>query len=242
MTVLKMGKPEKFYNVFFISLGVIAILGLFILLLSLFSTMVATKSYELELCFNSECLINAKKIYKPQIDFLFGIVSLAGTVATVGGIIVAVHTYMNNVSTNALSNHIAHLQVFQDYMVIELSKHDRLSISSVDVYGWYNSIFTESVQGRVRVSDSYKQSVKSINNVILQSNSESQTAESGSFRYKLHQTRMTSTLNDFGINMGFHPRNDHFEIEGQVLALISSINNAFCSNAGVIHFEQRQYV
>lgn len=237
-----MGKPERFYNTFFISLAVIATLGSIILIWSLISTIVVTKSYELDLCFTSDCLINAKKIYTPQIELLFGIVSLAGTVATIGGIIVAVHTYMNNVSTNALSNHIAHLQVFQDYMVIELSKHDRLSISSIDVYGWYNSIFTESAQGRMRVSDSYKQSVNSINNVILQSNSESQTADSGSFRYKQHQTRMTSTLNDFGINMGYHPRNDYFEIEGQILILISSINNAFCSNYEVINFESRQYI
>ncbi|MDL2042876.1 retron Ec48 family effector membrane protein [Vibrio parahaemolyticus] len=242
MTVLKMGNPEKIFKAFFISLAVIAIFGVLTLAWSFFSTMVETKSYELELCFTSECLVNAKEIYKPQIELLFGIVSLAGTVATVGGIIVAVHTYMNNVSTNALSNHIAHLQVFQDYVMIELGKHDRLSISSVDVYGWYNSIFTESTQGRVHVSDSYKLSVQSINDVILQSNAESQTAENGSFRYKQHQTRMTSTLNNFGINMGYHPRNDYFEIEGQVLALISSIHNAFCSNARVIKFTQRQYI
>ncbi|WP_229617259.1 retron Ec48 family effector membrane protein [Vibrio parahaemolyticus] len=237
-----MGKPEKIFNVLFISLAVIAILGVLTLAWSLISTMISTKSHELELCFTSECLNNAKKIYSPQIELLFGIVSFVGTIATVGGIIVAVHTYMNNVSTNALSNHIAHLQVFQDYLVIELSKHDHLNISSVDVYGWYNSIFTESIQGRVHVSDSYKCSVESINNVILQSNIEAQTAENGSFRYKQHQTRMTSILNDFGINMGYHPRNDYFEIEGQVLKLISSINKAFCSNSEVINFEQRQYI
>ncbi|MEZ8229242.1 MULTISPECIES: retron Ec48 family effector membrane protein [Vibrio] len=237
-----MDKPEKIFNAFFISLAVIAFLGVVILILSLFSTMVETKSYELELCFSSDCLINAKEIYKPQIELLFGIVYIAGTVATIGGIVVAVHTYMNNVSTNALSNHIAHLQVFQDYLVIELSKHDHLSISSIDVYGWYNSIFTESTQGRVYVSESYKSSVNSINEVILISNNESQTAESGSFRYKQHQTRMTSTLKNFGINMGYHPRNDYFEIEGQVLALITSINNAFCSNSGVINFEPRQFI
>lgn len=242
MIVLKMDKPEKIFNKLFTSLAVIAFIGILILIWSFFSTIMETKSYELELCLTSDCLINAKKIYNPQIELLFGIVSLIGTVATIGGIIVAVHTYLNNVSTNALSNHIAHLQVFQDYLVIEISKHDHLSISSIDVYGWYNSIFTESTQGNIYVSDSYRQSVQLINNVILLSNTQSQSAENGSFQYKKHQNRMTSALNDFGISMGFHPRNDYFEIEGQALRLITSINKAFCSNAGVINFETRQYI
>lgn len=237
-----MGKAEKIFYIFFISLFVIAFIGVLILTWSIFSTILETKSYELDLCFTSKCLINAKKIYKPQIELLFGIFSLIATVATIGGIIVAVHTYLNNVSTNALSNHIAHLKIFQDYLVIELSKHDHLSISSIDVYGWYNSIFTESTQGNIYVSESYKQSVQSINDAILLSNAESQSAENGSFQYKKHQTRMTSVLNDFGISMGFHPRNDYFEIEGQVLRLITSINKAFCYNAGVINFKVRQYI
>lgn len=242
MIVLKMGKPEKTFNILFISLVIIAFIGALTLVWSFISTIMETKSYELALCLTSDCLLNAKKIYKPQIDLLFGIISLIGTVATIGGIIVAVHTYLNNASTNALSNHIAHLQVFQDYLIIEISKHDHLSISSVDVYGWYNCIFTESTQGNIYVSESYKLSVQSINDVVLLSNTEYQSAEHDSFQYKSHQTRMTLTLNNFGISMGFHPRNDYFEIEGQVLRLITSINQAFCSNAGVINFEKRQYI
>lgn len=237
-----MVKPEKIFKIFLISLFVIAVFSTIILIWSLFSTMMETKIYKLEFCLTSDCLTRAKNIYKPQIDLFFGIVSLAGSVATIGGIFVAVHTYVNNVSTNALSNHIAHLQVSQDYLVIELDKHDRLNISSIDVYGWYNAIFTESMQGNIHVSESYKESVKLVNRAILLSNQEAQSADIGSFRYKIHQTRMTSTLNQFGIRIGFHPRNDYFEIEGQILQLITSINKAFCSNSGVINFEQRQYI
>lgn len=242
MTALKMDKLEKKFKLYFCVLLTFGVVGLLILISSLVFTMIEMEFYRIKFCLTSKCLTNAKEMYKPQIEFLFGIASLMGSLVTVGGIYVAVSTYLNNVSTNALSNHIAHLQVFQDYLVIEISKHDHLSVSSVDVYGWYNSIFSMSRQGSTNVSESYKLSLHSINDVILLSNAQSQSAINGSFQYKQHQARMTQTLNDFGINMGFHPRNDYFEIEGQVLKLIASINKAFCSNAGLIEFERRQYI
>lgn len=241
MILLKMEKMDKKIEIYIFLLLAIGGGGLCIFLLSLVITMIEMEFYQLSFCLRSECLANIKTMYKPQIELLFGVASLTGTMTTIGGIFVAVSTYLNNVSTNALSNHIAHLQVFQDYLIIEVGKHDHLSISAIDVYGWYNSIFTMSRQGSLNVSDSYNVSLQSINNNIILSNNESETAKSGSFQYKKHQSRMTLAFNNFGINMGFHPRNDYFEIEGQVLTLITSINKAFCSNSGVIEFEQRKY-
>ena len=237
-----MSRPKHILNLLFIILSLLFIATAIFLAVSFTTTLLETKSHQLQLCVTNACLGYAKETYKNIIDMFFGLITVITAVTTVGGIIVAALTYVNNASSNAMGNHIAHLQIFKDYLIMEVNKRDRVVISVIDFYGWYNLIFNDSINGLMTVSDNYKEVISKINQAIEISNEESTTAKNGSFRYKEHQKRMNQAIAAIGITMNFHPRNDYFEIEEQVLTLISSMNSAFCSTASLIPFSKREYI
>lgn len=242
MMLSKMSRPKHILNLLFIILSLLFIATAIFLAVSFTTTLLETKSHQLQLCVTNACLGYAKETYKNIIDMFFGLITVITAVTTVGGIIVAALTYVNNASSNAMGNHIAHLQIFKDYLIMEVNKRDRVVISVIDFYGWYNLIFNDSINGLMTVSDNYKEVISKINQAIEISNEESTTAKNGSFRYKEHQKRMNQAIAAIGITMNFHPRNDYFEIEEQVLTLISSMNSAFCSTASLIPFSKREYI
>ncbi|SUB63529.1 Uncharacterised protein [Plesiomonas shigelloides] len=242
MMLSKMSSPKHILKLLFIILYVLFIVATMFLAVSFITTLHETNSLQLQVCVTNACLGDAKETYKNIIDMFFGLITVITAVATVGGIIVAALTYVNNASSNAMGNHIAHLQIFKDYLIVEVNKRDRVVMSVIDFYGWYNLIFNDSINGVMSVSYKYKEVVSKINQAIEISNEESTTAKNGSFRYKEHQKRMNQAIAAIGITMNFHPRNDYFEIEEQVLTLISSINSAFCSTANLIPFSKREYI
>lgn len=174
-------------------------------------------------------------IAKATLDFLVA-------VATIGGIIVALLSYLNSSSAAALSNHIAHFSIFQNYVSNEVVKRDRISPTSVDHLVWYNLIFSTSRSGKTDVSDTYINFVKDLNALIANSNSQAERAHEGSFRYKTHQERIKPYLKKAGIDVPFSPRNDFFEMEGQLFSLIDRVNQSFCYTDSVPILEERKYI
>lgn len=151
-------------------------------------------------------------------------------------------SYIASVSTSALANHIAHYTIFQEYLINEIAKRDRISSTSIDILRWYNHIFSASRTGRMTVSSEYIEYINALNKLITQSNEQAKKAKDGEFRYKPHQEKIKTLLSQTGIAVEFQPRNDFYEIEGQIFSLISGINRSFCYSEFVEELVERRYI
>lgn len=226
----------KFFLLFF------AVIGFGLSFISTVSTGLKNGFFSLPLCFHKECMKSvitefeySFTIAKATLDFLVA-------VATIGGIIVALLSYLNSSSTAALTNHIAHFSIFQNYVINEVTKRDRISPTSVDTLVWYNLIFSTSRRGKTDVSEIYINFVNELNDLINKSNVQAKRATEGSFRYKPHQERIKPHLEKAGIDVFFSPRNDFFEMEGQLFSLIDRVNQSFCYSDSVPVLEERKYI
>lgn len=197
--------------------------------------------FEKDFCFNNTCIKNAATGYSQSILILQAMFILLGIVASIGGIIVALMGYINSVSVSALGNHISHFKIFQEYLSYEINKRDRLSPASFDIFKWYNIIFNKSRSGSTSVSDEYCALVLKLNNIISNSNAACTKANKGSFSYVSHQINIVSTLIEFGIVQPRLPRNDFYEVEDQIIALIANINREFCYSTSVPELIKRDY-
>lgn len=193
-------------------------------------------------CFSSACVNNAVGYYSGALLILKETLNLLVTVATIGGIIVALLSYLNSSGATALSNHISHFSVFQNYIVNEISKRDRISLASVDTLFWYNKIFSNSRSGRTTISSSYIDAVNRLNGEIIFSNDQATSIANGTFKYKPHQQRVIQALQEFGIKLAHQPRNDFYEIEMQVFSLIMCVNSSFCYEDQVPALDSRRYI
>ena len=87
-----------------------------------------------------------------------------------------------------------------------------------------------------KLSNEYYDSASDAYRKIIQNRSKE------SFRYKVHQSEMIETLKTFKISLEMHPRNEFYEIEGQVLDLIQTVNNAFAANSNLEEIADRAYI
>lgn len=181
-----------------------------------------------DFCFKKDCIKHAKDTFDYSLYIIFGTINLLVAMATVGGIFVALLSYLHSTSATAFGNHISHLVVFHSYLASEISKNHRISPSSLDVFYWYNLIFPDARSGMLMVSTTYEVLIKNVRDEIVSSNNSASNAKSGSFRYVDHQNRMVVALSGLGIRVDRQPRVDFFEVEKQILSLIKSVNFAFC--------------
>lgn len=206
------------------------------------STIVETGLSNLPLCFTNECV----SYFLGEIESSITLANLTLTalvaIATIGGIITALLSYLNNSNTSALSNHIAHFSIFHSYINSEIGKLDMVSTDSVDILALYNFIFSNSKRGRTDVSKPYISFVKQLNREVDLSNNRSTNGKEGSFRYREHQGRVIKSLKDAGINMERLPRKDFFEAEGQVFSLLEKVNQSFCYLETVPSVKERSYI
>lgn len=242
MTKISNLDPSKVLGFFSKTFIVVFILGITLILVSLISTGQENSTFSKKLCFTNSCLKYTYNIFSETIKLSQAFTSLLTSIATIGGIVVAVFTYINSVKTNALNNHISHFQIFSNCIISECQKRDMLSISSIDIFHWYNSIFKRSRDGIMTVSNEYRRIIKDLNTTICVSNERCQKASKESFRYKVHQSEMIETLKTFKISLEMHPRNEFYEIEGQVLGLIQTVNNAFAANSNLEEIADRAYI
>lgn len=224
------------------TLALIAFIGYATSLWSAYATLVQHSMLSQRICMNNdcvqawiECVSNALAIGKATSELLVAW-------ATVGGIVIALLTYLTNEKNSALTNHISHYTTFQSYVINEIEKRNRISRASVDISLWYNLIFTNSRNGDMQISKNYLKIISEINSCIKESNQQAQTATDGAFRYKPHQERIKAALCKFGIDLTFQPKNDFYEIEGQMFSLITAVNKSFCHPTTLNNLESRHYI
>ncbi|MGY2261511.1 retron Ec48 family effector membrane protein [Pseudomonas sp. SDO55104_S430] len=224
------------------TLGTVAFCGFSVSLVIFIKTGFSEAVFSKEFCFTNACVKDTLKVYSQPLLILKETLNLLVALATVGGIIVALLSYLNSVGATALSNHISHFSIFQSYLSNEISKRDRLSASSIDTFLWYNAIFFKSRSGLTTVSPDYVLLVNLINDEIKKSNSQSEKVVDGSFRYRPHQERIIQCLKNIGIVLTHQPRNEFYEIEDQIFSLIITVNKSFCYSDIVPTIIKRKYI
>lgn len=220
----------------------ISILGILLTLTSILLTGFQEHQFEKKFCFNNTCIKNALDLFSQSILIMQATFVLLGIITTIGGIVVALLSYINSVSVSALGNHISHFKIFQDYLSFEISKRNRLSTSSFDIFKWYNIIYNKSRSGLITVSPEYLDIINELNLKILESNFSSSKASNGSYSYVTHQINIISILKKIGISQARLPRNDFYEVEEQVLGLIENINREFCYSGFIPEISKRRYI
>lgn len=223
------------------ALGTIAFLGYGLCLLAIIGSIFSSDLPERAGCFRPECFDELFKVLEPAFKIGKTASDLLITVATVGGIVVALLSYFSAVSNSALANHISHFSTFQSYMNNEISKRSRIHASSIDIFKWYNSIFPESKSGSMGVAAGYKDFIKRLNIRVDESNQLANTATGESFRYKPHQVAIRNHLEIIGVALSLQPRIEYYEIEDQIMSLIGCVNNAFCLDSQVPELLARRY-
>lgn len=194
-----------------------------------------------QICFSEKCIKNASDVWQYPFYVLCATLNLLVSIATIGGIFVALLGYLHTTAATAFGNHISQLEVFQKYLESEISKRSRVSPRSVDIYRWYNLIFPDSDTGTLNVSLGYEGIVESLTSVIENGNSQSKSAVKGSFRFVSHQENMIKALSLFGIKLDRQPRVEFFEIEDEILSLIRAVNFAFCGKSSRCIIPDRNY-
>ncbi|CAM2775237.1 retron Ec48 family effector membrane protein [Pseudoalteromonas distincta] len=237
--------PHRLLSRLILCFKFITVIGLIILVLMVASTFysIANSEYQtFTFCFKNECVNNTINTFSGAIKFFSGLIFILTSIATIGGIFIALMGYINNHQSNMLNNHISHFSLFKEYLKAETLKRDRLSLSAFDVFKWYNLIFENSRTGSMNISKTYISLITEVNRELDVSNKQSQQATEGSFYYKKHQYRVINVLKKLGVILEVHPRNDFYEIEGQLLSLISSINNEFCACESIPKLNERKYI
>jgi len=223
------------------ALGAIAVVGYGLCLLAIVVSFLSSDLPERTSCFRSECFEELFTVLAPAFTIGKAASDLLITVATVGGIVVALLSYFSAVSNSALANHISHFSTFQSYINNEIAKRGRIHASSIDVFKWYNSVFPESKSGVMMVAAGYKDFVQKMNLRVDESNQLANTATGESFRYKPHQVAIRDHLEIIGITLSLQPRIEYYEIEDQIMSLIGCVNNAFCLNSHIPALSVRRY-
>jgi hypothetical protein len=244
MTITE-SSPKEFYKRFVIVLFITFLIGFVTFLLSIIVTtmsIVLSPKINFSFCFNNECLEAVINSYSASIKILQSLLIMLTSVSTIGGIFLALKSYINTHNSSILHNHIAHFSLFKDFILGELVKRDKLNISSFDVFKWYNLIYAKSKSGSMNISTNYINAINSVNLVIDSSNQKASKATDGSFLYKKHQNTLINVMLPFGVEMGTLPRNNFYEVETQLISLISVINKEFCGDVGIPELKKRYYI
>lgn len=210
-------------------------------LASVYSTLIDERYIDAKICFNSSCIEEFKRAFSGSIYIVEQGMKALGAATAIFGVYIALQRYLISVSSAALSGHISHLKLFQDYLISEVSRRNLLSIESIDVFVWYNQIFPSSSQGNIVASQEYKTAIENIAGVIKKTNS-TLASESAKYDYKNHQTLLIAAVKKIGINLARMPKNDFFMVEHQVLNLVDAVNLTFDVDATSLRQINRQYV
>ncbi|WP_217476577.1 retron Ec48 family effector membrane protein [Stutzerimonas stutzeri] len=205
------------------------------------ATLFGEKLYDFDFCLTSSCVKFWTKKNEAVFDILFSTGNIIAVLITLGGIVVALFSYLNSVQSSKLANHLAQLTIFTEYIRCEIEKRPRITNSDVDVLKWYNILFKNSSSGSFDVSDEYQALLQQINSNIDLSNHRYENVDAHRYEYKHHQKTMIDIFDNFGIKMSRLPRIDFNEAESQVLDLISTANRSFCRSLESFVFKERRY-
>lgn len=194
-----------------------------------------------DLCYSSDCVSRFAKTISPAISIAKATLEVGVSIATMGGIFVALLSYFSAARNAALTNHIEHLKVFTEYIESELGKRDRLSRAHFDVLFLYGKIFSLSRIGKTTVSNEYFEFLVGLNKIITESNERCSIGTPGGFSYNEHQRRVREHMVGVGITVYMAPRNDYFEMENQLFSLLERVNQSFCPSGVLPEMCHRKY-
>lgn len=194
------------------------------------------------ICLTNGCVSAFASNFDQVFFILKFTLDLSVAVATAGGIVVALLSYLTSVRVAALTNHVSHLNLFQQYITLEIQKRDRLAPSCVDGLRLYNMIFFLSREGSTEISPAYIKYLHGLNDLIATANNQARRGDPSAFRYKPHQQRMRDYLANAGITVYMAPRNDFYEVEGQLFELIDTVNQCMCYSNQVPKLTDRAYI
>lgn len=224
------------------AIGGIGLLGLLLAAVAILLGGLVDGYFHRSICFERSCLSRVYFLFKAPIVIVSGTLALLSAVATIGGIFVALQSYVTSAKATAFTNHISQLNAFLVYISGETAKRPRISPQSVDAFHWYRMIFQDAGVGELAVSDRYKRIVSGINDAIAISNSLATEASRDRFRYVDHQDRMIAAMNELGISIVRQPRLEFFEIEDQVVDMVKAVNVAFCPRPDLPYLAKRLYI
>lgn len=147
-------RDYPYLNYLAAGLLLVAAIGVLLSTVALMATGVGGE-FARPLCFNNGCIKKFLELFDQSFLILTATLNLLVGLATIGGIIVALMSFLNSANTTALTNHISHFSIFQNYVAVEVSKRNRISPASVDTFVWYNLIFSNSRKGKTSISDEY---------------------------------------------------------------------------------------
>lgn len=227
--------------VLLLSLSVVIVVGSMLALTIFITTGLQVEAFDAGLCFTNQCF----ERFVDNFSATFLVLKVTGTVLagviTLGGILIALLSYLNSLKTTALSNHLSHLSMFHTYVTAEIDKRPRLERGCFDLLCWYNLIYSKSKIGLLEISNGYIEFIEEINSNIAFSNALVRNEEDGGYRYKNHQAKMKETLSRSGITMHSLPRLDFHEAEGEVFDLIQTVNCSFCHPSSLV-ISSRDYL
>jgi hypothetical protein len=238
----KFSEKINLLNFFSILIFFIAFIGFGCSIVLIIKAFFSNHLLDQRFCIDDDCLHYIKEVWDIPIKLAKSTTEIMVSTATIGGIFIALNSYISNLSNSALANHIAHFSIFNNYLNSEILKHDKIHPQSINILSWYNNIFTLSRNGSTDVSKNYIQFINELNGQIKISNEQASQAKSGSFRYKDHQKRIIENLKKIEIQLSYLPRNDFFEVEGEIYSLIQKVNSSFCFTLEVPALEVRKYI
>jgi len=224
----------------FLIVSSVFVCGLIFSFLIIVFTMISSQMYLRDFCFSNNCVDSFFKDVSSVGDIMSGAVSLCVAIATIGGIFVALMSYIASQKNFAFNNHIEHLKVFCDYMDLEISKRDRLSKKSFDYLVFYGLIFEKSRDGSSEVSNKFSKFIDDLNSIIDGSNRICDAKDKG-FDYKQHQRYMRDHFESMGVSVYFAPRVDYFEMERQLLSLVNRVAQSFCEPGRLKSLQEIRY-
>lgn len=199
-------------------------------------------AFFLPICFQRECFKRVLYLYNAPVAIASATLITLSAVAAVGGIFVALQSYVANVIAVAFSNHISQLNAFLNYVSGEISKRPRIAAQSVDTFHWYRKIFDDAGRGDLEVSAYYVRLLQELAVAIQISNDLADHPSRERFRYVEHQQRMIAALSGFGISVVRQPRLEFMEVEEQVLSMVIAVNFAFCAGSNLPEVPVRLYL
>ncbi|EDM67836.1 hypothetical protein PE36_17765 [Moritella sp. PE36] len=180
------------------------------------------------ICFTYQCIDSFFSELTNVISFVDFALKVLVSSVTIFGIYHALNNYLSSIDASRSNIHLTHLNTFKDYLISEVSSHDRLNIKSFNFFKWYNIAFPLSRNGKLDIGVDYENWINELNAEIKISNDLVQGVTASGYDYKKHQGRMIKVMKKVGINCPRLHRNDFYELEGEVMQLINKVNMEFC--------------
>ncbi|HBF46184.1 MAG TPA: hypothetical protein DDW91_06790 [Shewanella frigidimarina] len=184
--------------------------------------------YSQEICWTFKCVNNVFIAVSGTVSIIDLLLKILVAFVTVFGVIHALNNYLSSIDASRSNIHLTHLNTFKNYLTSEVDVHNGLKIKNFNTFKWYNIAFPGSNIGKLEIGDDYKKLIDDINHQVKISNDMVSSITPKGFDYKEHQTRIISVLAKVGIKLPRLPRNDFYELEGEIFYLINKVNQEFC--------------